>query len=408
MARPLLAVLLVAGCLACAGASHLLVHDCSHRHLDHPGQQADLVLAGPGVAAGLTAALAGLLPPQPLDREAAQQVGSLVKSSVFDRPAAVVLLNIAGASPDDGTLDTLATALPDGSSLRARVAAGAGAGSAPADAVLSALAAVAGANPDVAFERLDASALKGCGAACLEGHLHDAAQRFGGVLEPRGDDASLQLPSGGALPLASAAARLFADELGALHGAARSKLRARADARRQQRAAREGAGDDVAVFHGTLVGLQALRASGAPRADADLAAAAEALAGVLRELAAEAERAYGADVVYQITMLGDAPAAAAGEAEGEGAGEQGPDGAEGREASLLTWRRRALLQFDPSPAPTPAPSGPAAAKAFAAKATSYGVALLLIYITAAVLFAMVSMPFKQDTLLWGRPKASTE
>ena len=42
--------------------------------------------------------------------------------------------------------------------------------------------------------------------------------------------------------------------------------------------------------------------------------------------------------------------------------------------------------------PTPAPSE---AKAFAAKATSYGVALLLIYITAAVLFAMVSMPFKQ-------------
>jgi hypothetical protein len=55
------------------------------------------------------------------------------------------------------------------------------------------------------------------------------------------------------------------------------------------------------------------------------------------------------------------------------------------------------------PAPAPPPGG--AAKAFSAKATSYGVALLLIYITAAVLFAMASMPFKQDTLLWGRPKA---
>lgn len=34
-------------------------------------------------------------------------------------------------------------------------------------------------------------------------------------------------------------------------------------------------------------------------------------------------------------------------------------------------------------------------KAFATKATGYGVALLLIYATAAILYAMVNMPFKQ-------------
>jgi hypothetical protein len=89
MARLLLAVLLVAGCLACAGASHMLVHDCSHRHLDSPGHQAeDLVLAGPAAAAGLTAALAGLVPPQPLDREAAAQVGRAGTGPAARRSAA--------------------------------------------------------------------------------------------------------------------------------------------------------------------------------------------------------------------------------------------------------------------------------------------------------------------------------
>lgn len=34
-------------------------------------------------------------------------------------------------------------------------------------------------------------------------------------------------------------------------------------------------------------------------------------------------------------------------------------------------------------------------KAFATKATSYGVALLLIYATGAILYAMANMPFKQ-------------
>jgi hypothetical protein len=54
-----------------ANAGHVLMRDCSGRHLR--GAE-DVVLGGPSVAAALTAALAGLIPPQPLDRHAAQQV----------------------------------------------------------------------------------------------------------------------------------------------------------------------------------------------------------------------------------------------------------------------------------------------------------------------------------------------
>lgn len=175
----------------------------------------------------------------------------------------------------------------------------------------------------------------------------------------------------------------------------------------QQRAGGEPEGDDVVVYHGTLVGLQAIRAAGGGDAEATRAVAADTLAGLLRDVAAEMERVHGSDVVYQIGLLGDAGAAA----EAELADAAAPLAAWKRQARrrLLDMSRRDTFDptragDDPAPSPAPAPSG-AAAKAFSAKATSYGVALLLIYITAAVLFAMVSMPFKQDTLLWGRPKA---
>lgn len=43
-------------------------------------------------------------------------------------------------------------------------------------------------------------------------------------------------------------------------------------------------------------------------------------------------------------------------------------------------------------------------KAYAEKATAYAVTLLLIWFTFAGVYCMVSMPFKQDTLLYGRSK----
>jgi len=300
---------------------------------------------------------------------------------------------------EDGALDTLASALPDGTSLRTRISSSAAAGAPPAtaDDLIQAQARVAAANPAVVFQPLDESALEGCGADCLMGHLHDAAQRMGGVLEPAGPSAALVLPGGGSLPLDSGAARLFASELGALHGAAREKLRARSGAAGSD--TEDGDDEDVAVFHSTLVGLQALKQhaarSGAAAADteAQVAAAVEALTGVVREMAVEFERAFARDVVYQITLLGDA----AGGADGGGEDEGGSGGGEG---GLESWRqatRRSLLQVTlGAPAAADGSNSSAAdAKAFANKATSYGVALLLIYITAAVLYAMVNMPFKQ-------------
>lgn len=81
----------------------MMMMDCSGRHLRDGADNSVVELAGPATT-GLLAALAGLTPPVGLDRDAAQQVGALVKSSIFDRPKAVVLVNVAGVSPDDGTL----------------------------------------------------------------------------------------------------------------------------------------------------------------------------------------------------------------------------------------------------------------------------------------------------------------
>jgi hypothetical protein len=149
-----LALLVLAASAAALEASHVLLHDCSQRHLG--AGDPDLRLGSPAVAAGLTAALAGLQPPEPLDGDGAKQVrrgarvvpssclvrtplrhaipsmrgntqrcwpcdrvphpqrlsalhaaiqvGALVKTGVFDRPQAVVVLNLAGISPGAGSV----------------------------------------------------------------------------------------------------------------------------------------------------------------------------------------------------------------------------------------------------------------------------------------------------------------
>jgi hypothetical protein len=70
----LIAVAVLVLCIGAgmASASHIIMMDCSGRHLKAGGE--DAVLLGPASAAGLTASLAGLLPPQSLDRDAAKQV----------------------------------------------------------------------------------------------------------------------------------------------------------------------------------------------------------------------------------------------------------------------------------------------------------------------------------------------
>ncbi|KAI8467693.1 MAG: hypothetical protein J3K34DRAFT_32039 [Monoraphidium minutum] len=418
MPRPrALPLLLLVGLLKAASASqHVMMLDCSGRHLSGGGRGSagseddDLMLMhGPRAAAGLTAAVGGLTPPHMLDRNTAQEISPLIKSSVFDRPQAMVLLNLAGVPRGDATLDTLMAALPGGTWLRARVAGGAGETPPPAtaDDMVRWQAELAAANPDVAFEALDDA--EACDVDCYSAALRGAAEQIGASLVEAGQpeqgdagtapaaSAALRLPGGGEVQLGSGAGRLFGAELAALHGAGRAKVTNRA-----ARRAGEGEGEDLAVFHATLVGLQALRAE-----EQALAAAAEALGGVLRHLAGELEAEYGDDVVYQVTLLGDAPAGGEGSQESS---QRDPQDA------LAAWKRtvrRSMLEAplmarrrlaEDMTLPLTQNGTTADAKAFAAKATSYGVTLLLIYATAAILYAMVNMPFKQDTLLYGRPK----
>lgn len=166
-------------------------------------------------------------------------------------------------------------------------------------------------------------------------HLESAAHHMGATLDQPGQPAAaLKLPGGAAVPLSTAAGRLFCDEVAALHGAVNEKLRGKLQnwagklldvqgegkGKQEQEAEQE---EDVQVYHSTLVGLQALKDEGG----AAVAAATEALSALLHHVAGEMQRAYGDDVMYQINLVGDAPA-------------------EGREG-LEEWRqvaRRSMLE----------------------------------------------------------------
>lgn len=151
---------------------------------------------------------------------------------------------------------------------------------------------------------------------------------------------SLKLPGGASLALDSGAGQLLGAELAALHGATAEKLQARlSKPSGSQTDQVQGDEDNVSVYHSTLVGIQALRDEAAALLEGDqrhaaAAAAGEALAGVVKHIAGEMQKAFGDEVVYLVTLLGDVAG--------------GKEGAEGAATeSLQDWkqeRRRALME----------------------------------------------------------------
>jgi hypothetical protein len=63
---------------------------------------------------------------------------------------------------------------------------------------------------------------------------------------------------------------------------------------------------DLAVYESTFVGLQGLAALHAPGSEV-LAAAETALVALLGSFAGQLNEVYGDEVLYQVSLLGDAP-----------------------------------------------------------------------------------------------------
>lgn len=388
MMRGVLAITLIVAYIdANVEAGTVLLHDPSSKILQ---QQATPSSVTQAASAGALCAATALVPPYKLSADTAKQVEGIVQHNVFNKPKAVVLLNIAGLAPESSSVQQLLESFGSGHTVRLDVADS----SKPATAgsMLQATSDIASANPDLAVKVLDHSALKGCHAAtCMAGHLSTAAHRCGGKLHQQqqrsskaGLAGSLALPGVDApLDLAHPAARLFGIELAGLQGASQQEL----DVLRMQQQQEED--QDMVVYESTFVGLQGLAALH-PAGSQALAAAEAALVGLLGGFAGQLKEVFGDDVLYQVSLLGDVPVSS------------------GQASDLMGWKevsRRVLLQRSSADlAGSNAPSEAAFSKSFANKATGYAVALILIWFTFAGTYCMVAMRFKQDTLLYGRAK----
>jgi len=293
-----------------------------------------------------------------------------------------MVLNVAGTPQGDGSMQRLHEALQGGHTVSMNVLDPHEHPLQAAGAMVGALEDIAIANPDVLVRSLDHTALKGCDSSCLLGHLSSAAAAMGGKIEGNSMSAAqLQLPEGAVLDLSNKAHRLMALEMAGFMGSL------------QQQMDEDKEAEDLDVFESTFVGLQGLAAAHG-RDDPLVSQTWSGVVSLLQQAKQQLEARYGKEVLYQVSLVGDAPVPSA------------------KPAHLLMWKeasRRRLMQAGPGGAAAKrlqaAADEAAASKQFAKKAAAYGGFLIVLYFTFAAVYCLVNMPFKQDTLLYGRSKA---
>lgn len=382
-------------CVAAEQRTRIVLHDPSEQLL-RSAHQASI---SPSAATAALCAASGLVPPVAVDLTTAADVEAVLQAQAVlgQAPKALLLLHLAGVSPESSSFNKLEQAWGAGSTVHLDLQDskhGASAGS-----LLQAASDIVAANPGTPLTVLDHSILQDCRAGkCLQQHLHRAMHHCGGKLHGQHDDApahqhkskfvlrgTLELPGlDQKLDMQLPGVKLFALELAALQGAVGQQV-----AQLKQQSAEEL--DKVtSLYESTFVGLQALGAH-FPRGSPELEAAEGALMDMLSSAVSKLKGVYGDDMLYQVTFLGDAPVSS------------------GDASHLMEWKevsRRVLLQrsVKSDSQPLKADEG-ASSKRYAEKATAYGVTLLLIWFTFAGIYCMVSMHFKQDTLLYGRSKS---
>eukprot|EP00879_Flechtneria_rotunda_P016897 GHRR01017688.1.p1 GENE.GHRR01017688.1~~GHRR01017688.1.p1 ORF type:complete len:347 (+),score=115.14 GHRR01017688.1:171-1211(+) len=313
----LIAVLLLScACqLALTAGSTVILHDAS-RHILRPSVTHDYSYAA---ATAAVCAATGLVPPYQVDQDVDKQVAQIVQPNIFNRPKALLVLQLTGVPPDPDHLAQLLKSLEDGHTAQLHI------NSSSKAALLSsqlvqAVDDIVAANFDVDVKLLDHSGLQGCDpSTCLSGHLSAAVQRCGGKVlhlnaaansesqqqqqHPHGSLSSLSLQLPGLeqpLQLSHAAARLFALELAGLQGSTQHVMQELKQQTGQQYGQQQD--EEFIVYESTIVSLQGLRALH-PEGSAELAAAESALVTAMNHVVSQLKDKYGEDILIQVSMV---------------------------------------------------------------------------------------------------------
>jgi hypothetical protein len=331
---------------------------------------------------GFSAGLASLLSTQPvlpLKPFEAEQVQSLLQPSLFQRPRAVLAVQVAGVdsgAPAASLLDKHGLAATATRELVTE------SNAPPANQLLAALAAAAN---SINRERgsshvaLDYTGLQGCGDACIEQtlqallkelHSKSMYQAGSGPLKGKLTIGDVELD------LTQVPARLWVVELATLY---QTGLDA---AQEHTRRVKQGdaRSEDAVLLEATMISLQALKARYG-QDSAEFKAASDATLRVISLVQQQVSKAWDGRVATQLTFLGDVP--------------QGKDGL----GSLLGWResqRRLLLQAGPTTSNT--------GVVWSNSAAAWLTGILFILGTVAAFRCMMNMKFQRDTLLFSSAK----
>lgn len=347
-----------------------------------PGADAGFVLNAKDLVVVGTSLL-GLTPPLAVDASQSDMIGSLISPDVFNRPRAVLALNIAGID----SLDPQAANVTSSFTEDGRGALGRSVGLVDGDpgAVFAAVQLIA----NVARGRggsvrvLGTIATPDCSDACLDLSLKDAVGEVGGRYEPGPEPLTGTLVLGSAsYSLSERHLRVWGKEIAGLWRAVEDTLTA-------------SDGGEVcskpSLLESTFMGLQLARVQ--QDAASDFSDLVTITSAVLQEVYAKLFDALEGRLVLQIGLLGDASTRSL-----EG-------GLSVDElAQVAASHHRQLLQASNPRMQDDAASALEVSK-FSTKAAGYSIFLLFLFAMLGTMYCMLHMPVQKDTLLYSRLKS---
>lgn len=336
----------------------------------------DLVVVG--------TSLLGLAPPFAVDADQSKRIGSLITPDVFNRPQAVLALNIAGID----ALDPLVANVTSSFSEEGRAALGPIVGLTEGDpgavfAVVQLIANVAkGRSGSVRV--LGTVARPDCSDACLDLGLKDAVGEIGGRYEPRAEPLTGTLSFGSAsYSLSDAHLHAWGREIAGLWGAVERIMSESEVGKICSR---------PALLESTLMGLQFARVQ--QGADYEFSGLVTLTGAILRKVHAKLFDALDGRLVLQIGLLGDASTSST------------KGGLTVEElAQVAVTHHRQLLQASNANVQEGSGDEALAVSKFSTKAAGYSIFLLFLFAMLGTMYCMLHMPVQKDTLLYSRLKS---
>eukprot|EP00193_Tetraselmis_chui_P002665 CAMPEP_0177759892 /NCGR_PEP_ID=MMETSP0491_2-20121128/4974_1 /TAXON_ID=63592 /ORGANISM="Tetraselmis chuii, Strain PLY429" /LENGTH=391 /DNA_ID=CAMNT_0019275751 /DNA_START=65 /DNA_END=1240 /DNA_ORIENTATION=- len=357
----------------------LLLDSPSRPFLREQSQNSDALLVD--ALPTLLSSLLGLPPSSTVSPEVAGQVDQLSLPNVFHKPSAVFTINIAGVDAGHGKeflKKGQAGMLREVKSSAAEMMQG-------MDSLFPAI------SHTVDHLPLDFFAMQACDAACVEASLTKAAASVKGVYTSAAEymNGTLQLQSAGREPvilkLSNDADRVFAMEMSNLHMTMTnivSGMTARAA---------PVAGQATKYMDCTMMGLQMLRDTYGADSE-EFQAAYESVVALTNNVMEDLCRCHGDRVMGQVNLLGDVAVERSSPA---------------NMMPVMEWREeaqpmRARMLQESAPA---AVSEEDAGTNWSKGALLWVTFWILLWFTWMCIYALCTMPFKQDSLLYAKGKA---